>query len=179
MGRTDATGWYTFSVEVVGRTLFALDGKIVLNGTSSGIEQATFQTRPLHLFAREFYTLSLQYAFDPESLTYVGQDPMLTATRRIGTVQRHLRLLWSEGGKEPTLVPPSAFYQGFSWLPNFPRYIEPTNDPTSCASGAGNEVNIRGVAIGEEGVIMEGSATDNYNPNLHCMWAVQAVAQVR
>eukprot|EP00930_Biecheleria_cincta_P031506 TRINITY_DN21863_c0_g1_i1.p1 TRINITY_DN21863_c0_g1~~TRINITY_DN21863_c0_g1_i1.p1 ORF type:complete len:3659 (-),score=474.78 TRINITY_DN21863_c0_g1_i1:339-10115(-) len=159
--------YYTLSVEVIGSFLLSFEGSVLLSGRSKGLLSEVFVAEPLYLRSTQFYAVSLQYWSDPVLPT---QGPGSE------TLDRHLRLLWTEGNSTPTPVPPTNFYHTFEPLHGYPILTNSVNDPSPCPNFVPVLIN---VDEGDRGFIADGTKGLRYNENSYCSWEFRADKKVR
>jgi len=161
------TADFRFIVDVIGRFSFSLDGRVLLTGRSQSGQPQLFNTTWVHLSRDEYYTLTLQYAFD------ISAD-MLAATP---TASRRVRLLWESSAIAQAVVPPTSLYHSFEMLHGFPKVITPVNDPAPCASNRITE--LRNLDVGDTGAFQHGTPGRMYNSDSNCKWLLHGAGLVR
>jgi len=163
------SGVWTLSVEVVGRFLLALRGRVLLTGRSGGAKPQLYIAGGVKLLSSEYYALSLQYTMDPK----------LPQETDVSPIPRRVRLLWASPPLLPTpvVVPSTAFRHNFKSASGFPRVLKLTNDPNSCISGQAQD--IAGLQLGATGVIFDGDPNRDYNQDLRCRWVLRSAGLAR
>lgn len=162
------SGTFVLIVEVIGRFLLSLSGRVLLTGRSKEAEIGHFKAGGVMLSSSEYYPVSLQYTM----------DPVIPYEKEISPIPRYVRLLFTSPPKIrlPLVVPSTALRHSFAPASGFPRVVALINDPFSCVSGQIQE--IKNLGYQDRGFIFDGSERD-YNQDLRCRWILRAGGLVR
>jgi hypothetical protein len=150
------TGEYRFRVALTGYVQIAVEGQLLLTETSREEREIfTSSAQPMELVQLSLYEMTLRYAFLPQ----------LPPTAY--PVIPFLEVLWSYNNGPFEVIPVTALLHELSYSEGFPRKISIINDPSSCVEGP---TTFSDLWDPDNGTIVDGSPTHDYNRNVKCTW---------